>query len=140
MRERSFAIIKPDAVASRKVGKIIDRILAEGFDIVEMRLLRIDRPTAERLYASQAGKKHYAPLIDFITSGPIVAIQVEAEDAVVRLRTLVGATNPRQATRGTLRNRYGSSTLHNAIHASDTPGSAAFEASQFFAQHPQPTE
>ena len=136
MKERSFAIIKPDAVAARKQGKIIDALLAEGFDIVEMRQLRLDRPSAERFYALHAGKSFYGRLVDFITSGPVVALQVEGEDAVGRLREFVGVTNPRLAAKGSLRRRFGTSTLHNAIHASDTLGNAALEASQFFAQHP----
>ncbi|MBQ8335394.1 MAG: nucleoside-diphosphate kinase [Tidjanibacter sp.] len=133
MRERTFAIIKPDAVADRKVGKIIDALLSEGFDIVEMRQVVLDRPSAERFYATHAGKRFYAGLVDFMTSGPIVALQVEGEDAVAHLRNFVGTTNPRTAARGTLRRRFGTSSLRNAIHASDSPGNAALEAAQFFA-------
>jgi nucleoside-diphosphate kinase len=135
MRERSFAIIKPDAVAARKQGKIIDALLAEGFDIVEMRQVWLDTPSAERFYAIHASKKNFRPLVEFITSGPLIALQVEGEDAVAHLRRFVGEANPRTAERGTLRRRFGTSTLHNAIHASDSAGNAALEASQFFVQN-----
>lgn len=134
MRERTFAIIKPDAVAARKEGKIIDALLAEGFDIVEMRLLLLDQTAAEQLYISHLGKPYHSSLIEFITSGPIVALQLEREGAVAHLREFVGSTNPRRAASGTLRRRFGTSTLRNAIHASDSPGNAAMEAAQFFAQ------
>ena len=99
MRERSFAIIKPDAVAARKQGKIIDALLVEGFDIVEMRQVWLDTPSAERFYAIHAGKKFFRPLVEFITSGPLIALQVEGEDAVAHLRRFVGAANPRTAER-----------------------------------------
>ena len=135
MRERSFAIIKPDAVAARKQGKIIDALLVEGFDIVEMRQVWLDAPSAERFYAIHSGRKFFRPRVEFITSGPLIALQVEGEDAVAHLRRFVGAANPRTAERGTLRRRFGTSTLHNAIHASDSAGNAALEASQFFVQN-----
>lgn len=134
MRERTFAIIKPDAVEAKKEGKIIDALLAEGFDIIEMRMLHLDQGAAEQLYIKHVAKPYFASLMEFITSGPIIALQVEREDAVAHLRVFVGSTNPRRAASGTLRRRFGTSTLRNAIHASDSPGNAAMEAAQFFAQ------
>lgn len=132
MREMTFCIIKPDAMLARHEGKIIDTLLNAGLDIVQMRLVRLDRAAAERFYEVHRGKPYWEELMELMTSGPIVAITLEGENAVVALRRLVGATNPRLAERGTLRRRYGTSPTRNAIHAADSRGSAAVEASQFF--------
>ena len=132
MKERTFCIIKPDAVLDRLEGKIIDAILEGGLDIVQMRLVWLDRGAAERFYEAHRGKPFWEDLMTLMTSGPIIAIVLEGEDAVARLRRLAGATNPREAARGTLRRRFGTSTTRNAVHAADSLGSAAVEASQFF--------
>lgn len=132
MKERTFCIIKPDAMLARQEGKIIDALLEGGLDIVQMRLVWLDRGAAERFYEVHRGKPFWEDLMALMTSGPIVAMVLEGEDAVAGLRRLVGVTNPRDAARGTLRRKYGTSTTRNAIHAADSLGSAAVEASQFF--------
>ena len=133
MRERTFCIIKPDAMLARQEGKIIDALLGAGFDIVQMRLVRLDRATAERFYEVHRGKPFWSELVELMTSGPIVAMVLEGENGVAALRRLIGATNPRQAERGTLRRRFGTSTTRNALHAADSAGNAAVESSLFFA-------
>lgn len=117
---------------ARQEGKIIDALLEGGLDIVQMRLVWLDRDAAERFYEVHRGKPFWEDLMALMTSGPIVAMVLEGEDAVAGLRRLVGVTNPRDAARGTLRRKYGTSTTRNAIHAADSLGSAAVEASQFF--------
>ncbi len=132
MKERTFCIIKPDAMRNRTEGKIINDLLEAGFDILQMRLVRLDRNAAERFYEAHRGKPFWEELIDLMTSGPIVAILLEGENAVAALRRFAGATNPRTAERGTLRRKYGTNITRNAIHAADSLGNAAAEASQFF--------
>ncbi len=132
MKERTFCIIKPDAMRNRTEGKIINELLEAGFDILQLRLVRLDRDAAERFYEAHRGKPFWEELIDLMTSGPIIAILLEGENAVAALRKFVGATNPRTAERGTLRRKYGTNTTRNALHAADSLGNAAVEASQFF--------
>lgn len=132
MKERTFCIIKPDAMQSRAEGKIISALLEAGFDLVEMRLVRLDRATAERLYEIHRGKPFWNELMELMTSGPIMAMILEGENGVEALRRLVGSANPRLAERGTLRRRFGTSVTRNAIHASDTHGNVAMESSLFF--------
>ena len=117
---------------ARQEGKIINALLEAGFDIVQMRLVRLDRAAAERLYEVYRGKPFWDELVELMTSGPIVALVLEGENGVEALRRFVGATNPRQAEKGTLRRRYGTSTTRNALHASDSAGNAAVESSLFF--------
>ena len=132
MREKTFCIIKPDAMLARQEGKIINALLEAGLDIVQMRLVRLDRAAAERFYEVHRGKPFWEELMELMTSGPIVAMVLEGENAVVALRRLTGATDPRTAERGTLRRRFGTSVTRNAIHAADSLGNAAAESSQFF--------
>lgn len=132
MREKTFCIIKPDAMLARQEGKIINALLEAGLDIVQMRLVRLDRAAAERFYEVHRGKPFWEELMELMTSGPIVAMVLEGENAVVALRRLAGATDPRTAERGTLRRRFGTSVTRNAIHAADSLGNAAAESSQFF--------
>lgn len=132
MMEKTFSIIKPNAVEARAEGKIIDRLLSEGFNIVQMRMLSLERPQAERFYQIHKDKPFFGALIDFMCSGPIVVLLLEKENAVAELRRVVGATDPAKAARGTIRRKYGADVTRNAIHASDSVGSALEEASQFF--------
>ena len=117
---------------ARQEGKIINALLEAGLDIVQMRLVRLDRAAAERFYEVHRGKPFWEELMELMTSGPIVAMVLEGENAVVALRRLAGATDPRTAERGTLRRRFGTSVTRNAIHAADSLGNAAAESSQFF--------
>lgn len=130
--ERTFAIIKPDAVKAGVVGRILARIEAEGFRVVAMRLQHLSKAEAEGFYAVHAAKPFFGGLTDFMSSGPCVLLCLEAGDAIARWRTLMGATNPANAEEGTLRKEFGASIDNNATHGSDAPDTAAFELGYFF--------
>ena len=129
----TFAIIKPDAVRGRVAGQIIQRIENEGFQIRAMRLVRLSRRDAEGFYAVHRDKPFFASLADFMSSGPAVVLALEAPDAILKWRTLMGATNPEKADAGTIRHEFGASIERNATHGSDAPDTAAFEIGYFFA-------
>jgi nucleoside-diphosphate kinase len=130
--ERTFAIIKPDAVLAGHTGAILQRIGEAGFGVLGMRLVRLTKTEAEGFYAVHRERPFFDSLTTFMTSGPIVVLALEAADAVTRWRTLMGATDPTQADEGTLRREFGSSIEHNATHGSDAPETAAFELGYFF--------
>ena len=130
--ERTFAIIKPDAVAGRMTGQIIQRIESEGFQIRAMRLVNLSAREAEGFYAVHRERPFFASLTKFMSSGPAVVLALEAPDAVKKWRTLMGATDPAKADAGTLRKEFGRSIENNATHGSDAPETAAFELSYFF--------
>ena len=130
--ERTLAIIKPDAVERGVVGAIIQRIEGDGLRIREMRLIRLSKKDAARFYAVHRGKPFFDSLTDFMSSGPIVALALEAPDVIRRWRRMMGATDPAKAGRGTLRRRFGWSVESNATHGSDAPETAAFEIDYFF--------
>lgn len=130
--ERTFALIKPDAVAAGKADAIIQAIKDRGFTIVGQRELTIDKETAEKFYEAHQYKPFYPDLVTFITSGPAVALALEKEDAVADWRELMGTTNPEQAAEGTLRKTFGTDIGHNAVHGSDSSDSAAQELKLFF--------
>lgn len=132
MKDRTLAIIKPDAVKKKLVGKIIQRIEEEGFGIVGMRLLRLSKEEAQRFYAVHKDKKFFGSLTDFMSSGPVVVILLEAENAVVKWREVMGATDPAAAEPGTLRRAYGFSIERNAVHGSDSRETAETEIKFFF--------
>ncbi len=129
----TFAIIKPDAVAARNTGRILQRIEAEGFQIRAMRLVNLTQREAEGFYAVHRERPFFASLTKFMSSGPAVVLALEAPDAIRKWRTLMGATNPGKADAGTLRKEFGASIEHNATHGSDAPETAAFELGYFFA-------
>jgi nucleoside-diphosphate kinase len=131
--ERTLAIIKPDAVAAGHSGPIIQRIEAEGFQIRAMRLLHLTRPDAEGFYAVHRERPFFGQLVDFMASGPVVVLALEAPEAIRQWRTAMGATNPEQAESGTIRKDFGTSIERNATHGSDAPETAAFEIGYFFA-------
>ena len=131
--ERTLAIIKPDAVAAGHTGAILQRIETSGFQIRAMRLLRLSRADAEGFYAVHRDKPFFASLADFMSSGPVVVLALEAPDAIRKWRTLMGATNPEKADAGTIRKDFGASIERNATHGSDAPETAAFEVGYFFA-------
>jgi nucleoside-diphosphate kinase len=130
--ERTLAIIKPDAVAARHTGRIIQRIEESGFQIRAMRMLHLTQKEAEGFYAVHRERPFFASLTKFMSSGPVVVLVLEAADAIKKWRTLMGATDPGKADSGTLRKEFGSSIENNATHGSDAPDTAAFELGYFF--------
>jgi nucleoside-diphosphate kinase len=130
--ERTLAIIKPDAVASRLAGRILHRIEEAGFQIRAMRLLHLSPREAEGFYAVHRERPFFSSLTKFMSSGPVVVLALEADDAIKKWRTLMGATDPAKADAGTLRKEFGKSIEHNATHGSDAPDTAAFELGYFF--------
>ena len=127
MGNLTFTMIKPDAVSAQNHAKILQHLVAAGFRIVALKMWCMSRNDAKRFYAVHAGKPFFDGLVDFMTSGPIVAAVLEKENAVAELRKTVGATNPEEAAEGTIRRLYGSSVRHNAIHASDSDENARIE-------------
>ncbi|RPJ83366.1 MAG: nucleoside-diphosphate kinase [Acidobacteria bacterium] len=130
--ERTLAIIKPDAVASRLAGRILQRIEEGGFQILAMRLLRLSRAEAEGFYAVHRERPFFSSLTAYMSSGPALVMALEREDAITRWRDLMGATDPSKAAPGTIRQEFGTSIERNATHGSDAPGTAAFELAYFF--------
>lgn len=130
--ERTLAIIKPDAVAARNAGRIIERIESSGFTIRAMRLVSLSRKEAEGFYAVHRERPFFASLTAFMSSGPVIVLALEAPDAIKKWRTLMGATDPAKADAGTLRKDFGASIENNATHGSDAPDTAAYEAGYFF--------
>jgi nucleoside-diphosphate kinase len=130
--ERTFAIIKPDAVAARFTGRILQRIEAEGFQIRAMRLVSLSQADAEGFYAVHRERPFFGSLTKFMSSGAAVVLALEAPDAIKKWRTLMGATDPAKAEPGTLRKEFGRSIENNATHGSDAPETAAFELAYFF--------
>ncbi len=130
--ERTFVMIKPDGVQRGFIGEIISRIERKGLKIVGMKMLRISQELAQEHYAEHRGKPFFDSLISYITSGPVVAMVVEGKEAVKVMRTLVGKTNPIEASPGTIRGDYAMDVGRNVIHASDSIESANREISLFF--------
>ncbi len=128
----TLGIIKPDAVSKGLTGKIIDRILSEGFQIRAMKLVHLTKKQAEGFYAVHKGKKFFEELTNFMSSAPCIVMVLEKENAVEEWRKLMGATNPAEATEGTLRRQFGSSIGENAVHGSDSEENASIEISYFF--------
>jgi len=132
MSERTLAIIKPDAVAARQAGKILQRIEEAGFQIRAMRQVNLTKPEAEGFYAVHRERPFFGSLTSFMSSGPAIVLALEAPDAIKKWRTLMGATDPGKADAGTLRKDFGKSIEHNATHGSDAPETAAYELGYFF--------
>lgn len=130
--ERTFAIIKPDAVASRQAGQVLARIEQAGFTVRGMRLHHLTKREAEGFYAVHRERPFFGALTDFMSSGPCVLLALEAPDAIRKWRTTMGATDPATADAGTLRKDFGTSIERNATHGSDAPETAAFELGYFF--------
>ena len=131
--ERTLSIIKPDAVGKNAIGDILQTLEAKGFRIIGMKMIEITKEQAEGFYAVHAGKPFYDSLTTFMSSGPIVVLALEKEDAIADLREVMGATNPAQAKEGTIRKKWAANIEHNAIHGSDAEDTARFELSYFFA-------
>ena len=130
--ERTFSAIKPDAVRAGNVGKIIQRIEEDGFKVVALRMRKLTRQEAEIFYSVHKERPFYGSLCDFMSSGPCVTMVLEADNAILKLRTLMGATDPAKAKEGTIRKEYGASVENNAIHGSDGPDTAKDEIGYFF--------
>lgn len=128
----TLAIIKPDAVASGKAGKILAHLEGAGFRVLGMRMTRLTQEQAGEFYAVHRERPFYGELVEFMTSGPVVPIALEREDAVAKLREVIGATDPAEAAEGTVRKLYAESKGRNAIHASDSDENAANEVAFFF--------
>ncbi|NOY08865.1 MAG: nucleoside-diphosphate kinase [Spirochaetes bacterium] len=130
--ERSFVMLKPGVLQRRLVGVIIDRFERSCLKIVAIKLMRISRELAEKHYAEHKGKDFYPPLIDYITSAPVIAMVLQGANSIKVIRKITGATNPLDALPGTIRGDYALTTQKNIIHASDSLESAAREISLFF--------
>lgn len=130
--ERTFAIIKPDAIERRFAGRILARIEEAGFTVRVMRLHRLTKQEAEGFYAVHRERPFFGGLTDFMSSGPCILLGLEASDAINKWRALMGVTDPGKADAGTLRKEFGSSIERNATHGSDAPETVAFELGYFF--------
>jgi nucleoside-diphosphate kinase len=129
----TLAIIKPDALASGKAGKVLAHLEAAGFGVCAARLVRLSVAQAEAFYEVHRERPFFRPLVAFMTSGPCLPLALERDDAVAKLREVIGATDPREAAPGTVRALFAESKERNAIHASDSPENAAREVGFFFA-------
>ena len=130
--EKTFAIIKPDAVRAHTAGRILAKIEEAGFTIRAMRKTHLTKREAEGFYAVHRERPFFESLTDFMSSGPCIVMALEAADAIKKWRALMGATDPDKAEPGTLREEFGSSIENNATHGSDAPDTAAFELGYFF--------
>ncbi len=130
--ERTFAIIKPDAVSRGLAGQVLARIEGAGFNVRAMRLQHLTKREAEGFYAVHRERPFFGGLTDFMSSGPCVLLALEAPGAILKWRALMGATDPAKAEAGTLRKEFGQSIDRNATHGSDAPETAAFELGYFF--------
>jgi nucleoside-diphosphate kinase len=132
---QTLAIIKPDAVGSGKAGKILAHLEGAGFSVRALKLLSLSAEQAGAFYAVHQGRPFYDELVEFMTSGPVIPMVLEADDAVPLLRETIGATDPAEAAEGTVRKLYAESKGRNAIHASDSDENAANEIAFFFSDH-----
>jgi nucleoside-diphosphate kinase len=132
MTERTFSIVKPDAVASGYTGEILQRLEEEGFRIVALKMVHLTLAQAEGFYAVHRARPFFASLTKFMAEGPIVPMILERENAVAKLREVMGATDPAKAAADTIRKLYAESIERNAIHGSDAAEAARFEMSYFF--------
>ncbi|HIF9156579.1 TPA: nucleoside-diphosphate kinase [Photobacterium damselae] len=131
--ERTFSIVKPDAVKRNLIGAIYHRMESAGFKIVAAKMIHMTSEQAQGFYAEHEGKPFFDELVTYMTSGPVMVQVLEGENAVVRYRELMGKTNPEEAACGTLRADFALSLRHNSVHGADSPESAAREIAYFFA-------
>ena len=132
MSERTLVLVKPDGVRRGLVGEVLARIERKGYTLVATELRTIDRTTAEAHYAEHTDKPFFGDLVDFITSGPLLAAVIEGPDAIEAWRTMMGVTNPIKAAPGTIRGDFANVMTENLVHGSDSPQSAAREVALFF--------
>ncbi len=130
--ERTLALIKPESVRAKNVGKIIDLIESNGFNILCMEKVQLPRSTAEQFYGVHKAKPFFGELVSNITNGPLIAMVLEKNGAIADWRKLMGATDPVKAEAGTIRKLFGKDISFNAVHGSDAPETAAFEVNLFF--------
>lgn len=132
MIQKSFVMMKPDAVSRRLMGKILSRFEEKGLQVIAVKLMQIDEDLAKAHYGEHEGKPFFEDLIAYITSSPSLAMVIKGEEAISTIRKMVGATNPLEADMGTIRGDFAMDTGRNIIHASDAPESAEREISLFF--------
>ncbi|WP_178862998.1 nucleoside-diphosphate kinase [Thiomicrorhabdus cannonii] len=132
--ERTFSIIKPDAVSRNLIGAILQRLESNGLRVVASKMLRLTKEQAEGFYAEHKGRDFYEPLIGYMTSAPVVVQVLEGEGAIQKNRQIMGVTDPQKAAAGTIRADFALSVRENSVHGSDSPESAAREISYFFSQ------
>lgn len=132
MSNRTFTMIKPDAMKAGHAGAIIDRIIKEGYRVVALKMTKLSAEKAGEFYAVHKARPFFGELVDFMSSGPIIAAILEKDNAVASFRELIGATNPAQAAEGTIRKLYAASVGENAIHGSDSDENAKIEGDFFF--------
>lgn len=130
--ERTLLVIKPDGVRNRLIGEVIKRLEAEGFEIRALKMVWLTREMASQFYAVHRGKPFYEPLVEFMASDRCVAMVLERKDAVAYLRYMIGATDPAEAAKGTIRRDLATDKQHNVVHAADSPQNAVWEISFFF--------
>lgn len=133
--ERTFVMLKPDAVERKLAGELIRRIEVKNLNIIAMKMMRIERSRAETHYGEHREKPFFRDLVDFVTSGPVIAMIVEGPNAISVMRTMMGATNPFNAAPGTIRGDFGLDLTKNLIHGSDSAESAKREIALFFKEH-----
>lgn len=134
MNNRTFTMIKPDATAKGYTGAILDQIIKAGFSIKAMKWVRLSKEQAGEFYAVHKERPFYGELVDFMSSGTIVAAILEKDNAVADFRTLIGATNPAEAAEGTIRKQFAASIGENAVHGSDSDENAQIEGDFFFSK------
>ena len=132
MAQQTFAMIKPDAVGAGNTGKVIDLIEQNGFTIVRMEKVTINKERAQKFYDVHRERPFFGELVDFVTSGPVVVMALQKDNAIADWRTIMGATNPADADAGTIRKLFGTSIGSNAAHGSDAPETAQTELALFF--------
>lgn len=132
MKEKTFAIIKPDAVRDRHSGDVIAMIEGNGFDIVRLQKMQLSEDQARSFYSIHKDKPFFNELVEFMSSGPVVIMVLEKENAIKEWRALMGDTDPAKAQEGTIRKKFGKNIGSNAVHGSDSAETAAFEISQFY--------
>lgn len=130
--EQTLSIIKPDAVQAHHIGDVISRFETNGLTIAELKMTKLTKDQAENFYAEHKGRPFYPNLVEYMTSGPVVVMVLDGDSAVTKNRTLMGATDPKKADKGTLRADFGTSIEHNAVHGSDSIESAKREITFFF--------
>ncbi|MCB0412199.1 MAG: nucleoside-diphosphate kinase [Bdellovibrionales bacterium] len=133
-KEITFSIIKPNAVKKNAIGAIINKFESNGLKIAACKMVRLDRTTCETFYAEHKERPFFGELVDFMTSGPVVLMALSGENAVIKNRDIMGATDPAKAEMGTIRKEFGDNMGENAVHGSDSPTSAARELGLFFSQ------
>jgi len=130
--QKTFSIIKPDAVKRNLIGKILQRFEDNGLQVVASKMIRLTREQAEGFYAEHKGREFYEPLVEYMTSAPIIVQVLEGEDAIAKNREIMGTTDPAKAAEGTIRKDFALSVRENSAHGSDSPESAAREIAYFF--------